>query len=513
MTAYPDPSCGCPVCEHWGRADHGMRQHVRYHSAFWESPSRWGPHLCRLLGVDAPASWPLPRDYTPPKPLPLSPIIRRRRHRPRRPGANPTAVLLTPSIYVGGAETWMLDLIRTTAGRISWAAVVHLFPRHADPAMAGRLQALAPVLTPDDPKALDALDRADVAVLWGVDVEQAARVLAGVPDDGMAPGVDRRVELPPAVMVSHGVGPWTVQAMRGAGKAAALAAVSPASVATFPESERIRVRVIPNMVDPARLEAREGRGATRARWGVRPDQKALVMVGRLSDEKNPWSIAGAIAELHRIGRTEWVGVHVGTGLGEAEVREAAGRIASGLVRFPGVTDDVAGALLAADVVALPSREEACPMVALEAWAVGAPLIAATVGILTEPRYRSLYQPVPPGCSGRELADAVTLEFALTEGARLARVRHARSVALADFGPERFAREWASIIEAAAGPGQAGPPAFDAPAWKATMAKVNACPFRGCRVGCNKTHCAKFNRAVYVSQCRSCVQADEDRIPA
>lgn len=328
----------------------------------------------------------------------------------------------------------MRDLLEQTAHAVDWRAVVLSFRGHQSAPMLGRLERFCPVLV----SGRDRIDLSSlhIAVVWGHQLTEARTASGGY--------------LPPSVLVAHGVGPWTTRAMADAREAAELVAVSKASLPTFPASERGRVRVIGNMVEPSRLVPKVCRDRQRAAWGVSPRQRALVMIGRLSDEKNPEAITEAVAELHRRGHREWVGVHVGDGNGLADCRRRAARVAPGLIRFPGPTEDVASALNAADLVALPSREEACSMVLLESLAFGSPIVASTVGILAETRYRELVRPVSPGCSGAELADAVLTEVATPLRERTRRIESGRLMVREDFGPGRFARAWTEVILRAAG---------------------------------------------------------------
>lgn len=327
----------------------------------------------------------------------------------------------------------MADLIAHARDGVRWEMAACESDQHVDPRMLRRLDAAQPGI----PIKIgcgawrEAAARADVLVVWGLSPSEVWSKL---------PGTDR----PAMVLVAHGIGDWTANLMRSAADADTLAAVSHAAVATFPPAARRRVRVIPNMADPGRLVPRRSRRHQRKLWGVGPDQKALVMVGRLSPEKNPEAVADAVAELQRRGHREWVGVHVGDGWAGDATRAHAEAVAPGLVQFAGVTDDVGSAYWAADLVCLPSKEEACALAMLESWAVGAPLIASTVGLASEPEYAALCRTVPPGCSGVELAEAVLAEMGDPDGSA-ARVARARQVARTGFGPERFGAAWSELI--------------------------------------------------------------------
>jgi glycosyltransferase involved in cell wall biosynthesis len=133
--------------------------------------------------------------------------------------------------------------------------------------------------------------------------------------------------------------------------------------------------VIPNGVPPA--VASTDRLTLRAQHGVGEKQLLVVAVARLAPEKRLDLFVDAIAEARRRGvdAAGWI-----LGLGELH-DELAARIARlGVpVRLLGQRGDVASHLLAADALCVTSDFEALPMVILEAFAAGLPVIATRVG--------------------------------------------------------------------------------------------------------------------------------------
>lgn len=408
----------------------------------------------------------------------------RQRPRPARFPASdprPRACLVTPSLSVGGAERWMVALMAETRHALAWSAVAVTTDSHTDPAMVAEAGGLAPILIGDD--GIDAaLAASDVCVTWGCDLAR------------LADAADRHKV--PIVAVSHGVGEWTVRVFYEARRAAALAGVARATLRTFPIDQARRARIIENCAEPRRLVPRAGREATRAAWGISPEEKALVMVGRLSDEKNPWAVAVAVAELHRRGHAEWRGVHVGSGWQDDVAKRRAEVVAPGVVRFPGVTDDVGSAYLAADALCQPSREEACGLAILEAWWVGVPIISARVGLAEEPEAAGWCRVVSAGCSGVELAEAVLADEADPEGT-VARAVRAKAGARVRFSPERFGKEWSELIVATARP---RPEPALPPAWT-TATNAGASLVRNAATGFAKA--PEDVRVARLAACESC----------
>ena len=131
------------------------------------------------------------------------------------------------------------------------------------------------------------------------------------------------------------------------------------------------IDVVPNGVD---VVSRAGRAAGRAREALGlPDRPTVVCVGRLADQKGQdlllrvWPQVLAAVPHAQL-------VLVGDGPNRSELESGA---PSG-VTFAGARSDVDEFFAAADVVALPSRWESTPLVALEAMAASRPVVAFEV---------------------------------------------------------------------------------------------------------------------------------------
>jgi len=142
---------------------------------------------------------------------------------------------------------------------------------------------------------------------------------------------------------------------------------------------RGRIRVINMGVDLERFAPRE-RGPARARLGLPPDGEIILAVGGLTDRKNPLTLLQAVERL----RATRPGVRlalVGSGPLAAAVGRGAERLGLTDLVAPGAVphDEVADWMAAADVLAMVSRVEPLGQVALEALAVGRPVVATAVG--------------------------------------------------------------------------------------------------------------------------------------
>jgi glycosyltransferase involved in cell wall biosynthesis len=132
------------------------------------------------------------------------------------------------------------------------------------------------------------------------------------------------------------------------------------------------MEVVPNGVD---VEGRTPRPALPARRKLGlPQRPTVVCVGRLARQKGQdlllraWpSVQAVVPDAHLVL------------VGDSPDRAALEAAAPADVLFAGARGDVDDFLAAADVVALPSRWEASPLVSLEAMAAGRPVVATDVG--------------------------------------------------------------------------------------------------------------------------------------
>lgn len=338
-----------------------------------------------------------------------------------RPDGRLVVGIVTPSLALGGAERWILDLLQfVSPARVQWRAVAVTEPGRRSPRNVRDVKRTCPVVGAAE---LPRLAReCDVLIAWGV------------PDLTKLLGPDPRAQV---VLVSHGPGYWSEAALAQSAAFPVLAAVSEDARGAYPAADRERVRVIVNLVDPARLEGGWCRTIIRQNWGVPPRKKVLGYLGRLSGEKRPELLIHALPHLP----ASWAAVLVGPG-DPAPYRALAEELGvSERVFLPGGTPHPAEALRAFDVLAMPSEFEGYAYVTLEAWLLGVPVIATPTGAAAT--YPHLVRSVPLDLTGADLAAAVRAELADRAGVR-ERVQTARAVA-AEHSPERFGAAWTALI--------------------------------------------------------------------
>ncbi len=212
------------------------------------------------------------------------------------------------------------------------------------------------------------------------------------------------------------------------------------------------IRVLRNGIAPKGWEVTaDAVAAARAKYG--PDSEPLLLYfGRLEYEKGVHDLVAALPRIRRAHPRTRLLV-AGTGTAAAQLVEAAraGRVRRS-VDFLGHLPDgeLAATIAAVDAVVLPSRYEPFGIVALEAAAAGAPLVASRAGGLGEVvRDGETGLSFPPG-DVAALAAAVGAVLA-DPGAAARRAARARAALEVDFDWRRIAADTAAAYaEARAG---------------------------------------------------------------
>ena len=178
--------------------------------------------------------------------------------------------------------------------------------------------------------------------------------------------------------------------------------------------------------------------ALRQAWGVEAHQRLVLLPGRLTGWKGQRVLIEAARIIRDGGDTETAFILAGDPQGrDGYVRELDQSIASagleGRVKRVGHCADMPAALLAASVVTMPSTEpEAFGRVAVEAQAMGAPVVVSDLGAVPEtvlappqvtPAERTGWR-VPPG-DAQALAEGLREALSLRPSTRDALAQRAR----------------------------------------------------------------------------------------
>ena len=220
---------------------------------------------------------------------------------------------------------------------------------------------------------------------------------------------------------------------------------------------RERVRVIhrgtdftlysPSAVEHERVEA------LRKAWGVAPHERIVLLAARLTGWKGQRVLIDAAAKLKAAGLADVVFMLAGDPQGrDGYVRELDKAIETkglkDIVRRVGHCTDMPAAFLAASVVTVPSTEpEAFGRAAVEAQAMGAPVVVSDLGAVPEtvltppevaPQERTGWR-VPPGDAGA-LAEALSTALTMGASAREAMATRARLHVERHFSLERMVED-------------------------------------------------------------------------
>ena len=223
-------------------------------------------------------------------------------------------------------------------------------------------------------------------------------------------------------------------------------------VAIVPRGVDLR-QFSPQNVDPRRVER------LRADWSVEPHHRVVLLPARLTTRKGHFVLLEAAKRLVAQGLADVRFILVGDARSDAFLRglereiEKAGL--SDLVRAPGFCSDMPAAYLAAAVTVAPATEpEAFGRVAVEAQAVGAPVIVSDIGAAAElvmaPPQTSARSAtgwrVPPG-DADALAGAIYEALTLTASAREALITRARDFVCRRFSIESMCAATLDLYEA------------------------------------------------------------------
>ncbi|HEX2509456.1 MAG TPA: glycosyltransferase family 4 protein [Microvirga sp.] len=200
----------------------------------------------------------------------------------------------------------------------------------------------------------------------------------------------------------------------------------------------------PQAVPPERVEV------LRRNWGVAPHERVVLLAARLTAWKGQKLLVEAAATLRTAGLSDVTFVLAGDPQGrDAYVKELDGLIAAknlkGVVRRVGHCTDMPAAFLAASVVTVPSTEpEAFGRSAVEAQAMGTPVVVSDLGAVPEtvlappavPSQERTGWRVPPG-DAAALAQAIGAALALGATSRSGLCARARAHVERHFSLERM----------------------------------------------------------------------------
>ncbi|MFF7360340.1 D-inositol-3-phosphate glycosyltransferase [Streptomyces sp. NPDC008125] len=216
---------------------------------------------------------------------------------------------------------------------------------------------------------------------WGVPLVHAMHTMAKVKNAALAEGDTPE---PAARVIGE------TQIVDAADRLIANTAEEADELVRFYDADPASVAVVHPGVNLERFCPGDGRAAARARLGLPQDALIPLFAGRIQPLKAPDVLLRAVAVLLERDPSlrsrlvvPVVGGPSGTGLAKPEVlHKLAARLGvADVVRFqpPVGQDELADWFRAASVLVMPSYSESFGLVAIEAQAVGTPVVAAAVG--------------------------------------------------------------------------------------------------------------------------------------
>jgi len=218
-----------------------------------------------------------------------------------------------------------------------------------------------------------------------------------------------------------------------------------------------RIAVVPSSIDVDRFDpagvTRQRIDAVRAGWGVKPETKIILVVGRMLRRKGHHVVVGAARRLKEMGLKDFLCIFVGEDHGRTryfgEVWDSVlASETTDVIRIAGPSDDLPAAYAsAAVVVSAAIQAEGLQHAILEAQAMARPVIVSDLGagpevVLAPPAVPEDRMTGLRFSAGDDaaLAAALIRVFSLPETARHAMGQHGRQWVLTHFNPPAVAEQ-------------------------------------------------------------------------
>lgn len=370
------------------------------------------------------------------------------------PDDRPRVGIITPSLMLGGAERWIVQLIQQTRQAIHWVGVLAVPEATRESVVEEQVRALVPLYGVDLP-AEQFFEKCEAVIVWGsvpqtetmlrASLNGRRLVVVSHGDDTARRLTERRAFQGRVIHVTRSLTSYAVEAIQ-ASLTTATDFVAVSRAACGPYNGLVdpgMIQVLPNGIDTHRLEVHEPRSTYRERLGYRDGDFIVGSIGRLSGEKRLDVLVDAVAM-----SPAWVKLLlVGTGHREAEIRAAVAEKLPGRgVVLPGTTD-VAPLYAAMDCAVITSPSEGFCFAALESLYAGVPLVAPPVGVLREfaEENGTCWQETAVGADAEEVARAIDAVRFTPRDVLDKRATTARTAILRDYTLEQFGRRWTRYL--------------------------------------------------------------------
>lgn len=369
------------------------------------------------------------------------------------------AVMVTPNLTLGGAERWVVDLIKhSDPKKLFWQSCVLSSFGGCDTALSHELAKYTCIYSNSDqgkrPSHAQPFDWSAIryrthhdfreTVKWGT---MGADVIVTWGQPNMEKWLSRMVNQDiPRVIVSHCTLPEKV--VRPITGITHLTGVSEKALVDYFSCRDgyadLPKQVIWNGADTNRCKPFASREAMRDDWNIPHDAYVVGYLGRCGSEKNPLAAAKAVKELPE----DYYAVYCGPEPSgkDVNVLDWCEHHIPGRYHHQPSTQYIGSVLNAFDVVMLASHREAFSLVLLESWFAGVPVIATPVGSVpeVEDQFGGMTISVPCNPSTDYLANAVL--FSRRLGVRTSLNERVSIVAQHNFTVQHMVQRWTSYLE-------------------------------------------------------------------
>jgi glycosyltransferase involved in cell wall biosynthesis len=215
-----------------------------------------------------------------------------------------------------------------------------------------------------------------------------------------------------------------------------------------------KIQVLHNFIDVQKFHPpdAEERRAARARWGLRDDELALLLPGRIGLQKHQLGLALALARLKRAGRLPPRLRVLLAGRNRDKIysfvlpRVLATMGLDGIVTFLGPVNEMVSLYHAADALVMPSLYEGLPNAVLESHASGLPAVVSHAANIDHLVLDGRTGFEVPTFDHEALAEALARLFALSDAERRAMGARGRVHIAAQFSIDRVLDETVRLYD-------------------------------------------------------------------
>lgn len=341
-------------------------------------------------------------------------------------GYNIRAGIISPGLTIGGADQWILDMLKHV--NLNWQGIGVLRPPVIHPSQREQAEKYCAIYEKEE-GIRELVKRCDICFGWGI--ENSTRFFKGSSCK--------------YILVSHGTtnSQYTIDTLKDAAEADILCAVSDTAVKAFPSDQQHRVQVLRLGTDPLRCARTKSKSQMLAQWELPADAKIVGYLGRFNANKYQVSIVEALAKLPK----NWYGVAVG--IGKSAYLQDRARILGVSDRLKVLTSsqEIGNVLGAFDWNLFCSDAESWGLVFVESWMVGTPVIGTEVG--AGALHPEFIFPVPKRSSGKQIVDVILQNT--DKKSTFQKVAAAQEYALGKYGLETCAINWHEFVKSAVKP--------------------------------------------------------------